>query len=136
MSRKGGIILTFTSSPVLNILIMILIALAIIVGFNLANIYYLKKLNVNKWLLLGVAIVTFIIAFALSSMYPNTWWQLIPLVISLSCFMWFIEVRRRKDKSPKDSKKVVMKAKAKPSRAKKSKITANEKKQETGKKGK
>ncbi|MFB0918361.1 MAG: hypothetical protein QMB63_04730 [Clostridiaceae bacterium] len=128
--------MTFTSSPILNILIMILIALAIIVGFNLANIYYLKKLNVNKWLLLGIAIVTFVIAFALSSAYPNTWWQLIPLVISLSCFMWFIEVRRRKDKSPKDSKKVVMKAKAKPNRAKKPDTTANANKQDNVKKGK
>ncbi len=111
--------MTFTQSPLLNILIIVLIALAIIIGFNLANIYYLKKMNVNKWILFAIAFVSFAISFVLSIYYPTSPWQILPLVVSLFTFLWFMEVRRRPVKGDKNAKPVVMKPKAKPSRAKK-----------------
>lgn len=110
--------MNFTNSVILNLLIVVLLGLVIIFGFNIAHIYYLKKLNVNKWILLAVALVLFAGAFVLAGFYPTAFWHLIPLVLSIFFFLWFIEARRKDARKPKE-KKVVMKAKAKPSRAKK-----------------
>ena len=118
-SKKEDEIMTFTQSPLLNILIIVLIALAIIIGFNLANIYYLKKMNVNKWILFAIAFVSFAISFVLSIYYPTSPWQ-IPAPGGVPVYLPVVygstAAARQVDKN---AKPVVMKPKAKPSRAKK-----------------
>lgn len=116
-SKQGGYFMNFTNSIILNVLLTILYAFAIMIIFNLANIYFLKKYNLNKWIALGISIATFLISLVIVGYYPTGAWHLIPLTISLFAFMWFIDLRR-KFKSTKNMKKVVMKPHVKPSRAK------------------
>lgn len=110
--------MNFTNNIILNILLTVLYAFAIMIIFNLVNIYFLKKYNLNKWIALGVSIALFFVSLLIVGYYPSGAWHLIPLTISLFAFMWFIDLRR-KFKSTKNTKKVVMKPHVKPNRAKK-----------------
>ena len=108
--------MNFTNNIILNVLLTVLYAFAIMIIFNLLNIYFLKKYTFNKWIALGVSLVLFVATLVLVGYYPTGLWHLIPLTISLFAFMWFIDLRRRY-KPNKNTKKFVMKPKAKPNRA-------------------
>lgn len=108
--------MNFTNNIILNVLLTVLYAFAIMIIFNLVNIYFLKKYTVNKWIALGISLALFAVSLVLVGFYPTGAWHLIPLTISLFSFMWFIDLRRRY-KPAKNAKKLVMKPKAKPGRA-------------------
>ena len=108
--------MNFTNNIILNVLLTVLYAFAIMIIFNLLNIYFLKKYTFNKWIALGVSLVLFVITLVIVGYYPTGLWHLIPLTISLFAFMWFIDLRRRY-KPNKNTKKFVMKPKVKPNRA-------------------
>lgn len=111
--------MNFTNNTFLNILLTVVYALVILFGFNIANIYYLKKLKINKWLMLTIAVVGLALALFLVINDPQSLWHLIPLTISLIAFMWFLDLRRRdRFKSRKTDKKIVNKPKPNPRRAK------------------
>lgn len=103
----------------LDILIMVLMSLGVIILFNLANIYYLRKLQINKWIPLGISI-----ALIIATQFLTVSGQ--PLVLNIIVFMlgvfflvWFFDLHRNpKTKTDKYEKKIVMKPKAKPHRAK------------------
>lgn len=108
--------MNFTNNVILNVLLTVLYAFAIMLLFNLVNIYFLKKYSFNKWIALGISLVLFVVTMVIVGYYPTGLWHLIPLTISLFSFMWFIDLRR-KFKPKKNEKKFVMKPKAKPNRA-------------------
>lgn len=111
--------MNFTSNMFLNVLLTVIYAIVVIFGFNLLNIYYLKKFDINKWVMLGAAVLTLALALFLVIQDPDSLWHLIPLTLSLSAFMWFMDLRRRsRNKSRKTEKKIVNKPKPNPKRAK------------------
>lgn len=121
--------MNFTNNMFLNVLLTVLYAIVVIFGFNLLNIYFLKKLNINKWLMLGVAVATLALSLYLVMIYPEGLWHLIPLTISLSAFMWFMDLRRKsRNKSRKAEKKIVNKPKPNPKRAQMAQDTGKDQK--------
>lgn len=119
-----------TNNLILDVILTVLYAFLVMIAFNLANIYYLRKVSMNKWYVLAASIVLFGAALALLAYYPNSLWHLIPLTFSLFAFLWFFDLRR-KLKIKKTTKQIVMKPKAKPNRAKlasKPDVTENNKK--------
>ncbi|PKK39385.1 hypothetical protein ABB02_01618 [Clostridiaceae bacterium JG1575] len=108
--------MNFTNSLILNILLTIIYAMVVMIGFNLANIYFLRKKRPNHWLMLGIAVALFAGALVLLAYFPKALWHLIPLTVSLFAFLWFIDLKRRP--APKNvDKPIVRKPKAKPNRA-------------------
>lgn len=106
-----------TGILILDIILTVLYALIVMILFNLANMYYLRKHVINKWIMLAIALVMFAGTLALLYFYPNSLWHLIPFTLSLFAFLWFIDLRRRK-MIQKPEKEIVIKAKPKPNRAK------------------
>lgn len=105
-----------TGNIFLDVLLTVLYAFLVMILFNLANIYYLRKQSINLWYALAGSIVFFAAALGVLFYYPNGLWHLVPLTISLFAFLWFIDLRRR-GKRRKADKQIVMKPKAKPNRA-------------------
>lgn len=106
-----------TGILILDIILTVLYALIVMILFNLANMYYLRKHVINKWIMLAIALVMFAGTLALLYFYPNSFWHLIPFTLSLFAFLWFIDLRRRKI-NQKPEKEIVIKPKPKPNRAK------------------
>ncbi len=106
-----------TGNLILDVILTIVYAFIVMILFNLANIYFLRKHTINKWYMLAAAVVMFGGALAVLFFYPNGLWHLIPLTLSLFAFLWFLDLRRRKTLKKSD-RQIVMKPKAKPNRAK------------------
>lgn len=119
--------MNFTNNVFLNVLLTVLYVLAVIILFNLAHIFYLKKFRIHKWVMLGVALGTFALTFILILYFPKGLWHLIPLTISLSAIMWFLDLRRRGHTlSRKAGKQIVNKPKPNPRRAQSGGATAGQ----------
>ncbi|AOR24060.1 hypothetical protein [Clostridium taeniosporum] len=79
--------------------------------------YIFKKVRVNKWVPLSIAIVLFLV-----QMFFTTIKQVIPLqmllsVLSVIFFLWFMDILQTGGPK-KQEKKIVIKPKAKPNRVK------------------
>jgi hypothetical protein len=119
-----------TGILILDILLTVLYAFIIMILFNVANMYFLRKHVINKWIMLAIALVMFGGTLALLYFYPNSYWHLIPFTLSLFSFLWFIDLRRRK-MNQKPEKEIVIKPKPKPNRAKQlAKANASKKEEE------
>ncbi len=125
--EKGGIKLDIF----IQILYMLAFAIIVLVIYNVLKIYVLSKIKIGKWVVLGAALVLFII--------PMMLWPTMPLFVSryvipgitVVLFLWFMDLSgflkkrnvsntntssniSRKDK--KDD--IVIRPKAKPNRVK------------------
>lgn len=110
----------FTPWIGLDILIIFLLTFGIIIAFNIANIYYLRKLDMNKWLALGISIAFVILSQVLSYKGAGLAATLPAFLIGIWFIVWFFDLHRNpKVKVNKNEKKIVMKPKAKPHRVKK-----------------
>ena len=99
-------------------------AIVVIIIYNLASKYVLPKVKINKWILLTVAILVFV----LGSLYPlPAIWNLLPSGVFVILLLWFFDLqgwgarnRMEKRMEKKFAKKnaVIMKPKAKPNRVK------------------
>lgn len=107
-----------TNNLFLDLLLTVLFAFLIMIAFNFANIYYLRKRAFNQWYILGAAVMLFVLSLILLGVYPASLWYAIPLALSLFAFLWFIDLRKRV-KTKKTEKTIVMRPKAKPHRARK-----------------
>ncbi|MGL4990207.1 MAG: hypothetical protein ACRC57_03415 [Sarcina sp.] len=108
----------------LNFLMIFLItigfAILIFGAYMLLSRYVFYKIRVNKWVLLAISIIIFIISFIV----PGTGTTIDVVKMGLSgiaaiIFFWFFDVN--KDGNPRFRKKkkdIVIKAKAKPNRVK------------------
>ncbi len=109
----------------LDILLMVLFSFGVMILFNIANIYYLKKLRINKWILLGISIGLIILSQVFT--YYNYRWfiSLIPFLLGIFFLVWFFDVHRNpKLKKAAEEKQIINRPKAKPNRAKKAEIPA------------
>ncbi|WP_024614434.1 hypothetical protein [Clostridium sp. Ade.TY] len=102
----------------LNIVLQILyivVMIAIILGvYALCKKFVFPKIRINKFIPLAVAIVLFIIQ--IFGVVKNQWGSLAITVIIIVSFLWFMDIHQTG--GPKIDKKIVIKPKAKPNRAK------------------
>ena len=103
----------------MNILWTILYLLAaVVVTFALAAVgrkYVFTKIRINKWIVLAIAVVLFIAQVFLGN--KNTLNQFLFMVPTLWFFLWFMELQTGVAIKKKE-KKIVIRPKAKPNRAK------------------
>jgi len=118
----------------LQILSMLAFAIVVLVIYNVLKVYILNKIKINKWLVLGLALVCFIV--------PMLVWTAMPIYVSryvipgifVVLFLWFMELSGFMKKknysktnttsstSKKDKKDdIVIRPKAKPNRVKNNK---------------
>ncbi|MBK1813691.1 hypothetical protein JHL18_24035 [Clostridium sp. YIM B02505] len=96
--------------------LLLLFAIIVLAIFNLLKIFVLGKLNVNKWIILVVAAVVFILPIALG-IQGNMVANLLSSGIFIILLLWFMEIHQAKNKK-KQENKVTIRPKAKPNRVK------------------
>jgi len=90
--------------------------------YNLIRKYFLSKIKVNKWVVLSIAILGFLLA----SFFPMPGaWSLIPSGIFVILLLWFFDLQgwgsaKNREKAAKRND-VVIRPKAKPNRVKNNK---------------
>ncbi len=123
------------SKLVLQVLFFVLI---FVVVYNQLKIHVLSKFHPNKWIILGIAVVSFFIPTIVANYFKydlnGTVWQYVQSTIFIVFFLWFVDLRsgaiykipgRNNNAKGKD---VVIKPKAKPNRVNKSKESSNKEK--------
>lgn len=112
---------------------VLLVLIAAVVGvilYNLLNVYLLRKININKWIVLGVAILVFFLPIALSKFEfsPNVM-SIVQSMLFVILLLWFFDLNSKR--AIKREKEIKIKTKAKPNKLKtmpKDSIITNEKK--------
>jgi hypothetical protein len=99
----------------MRVLFLILFAIIVLAVFNLLKIFVLSKLKVNKWIVLALAIIAFILPIVLRIQGNIATPVFSGLFVIL--LLWFIDLQQGRIKK-KDEKKVNIRPKAKPNRVK------------------
>lgn len=100
----------------LQMLIMIVIVFLV---YNTLRVYVLPKVKVNKWILLAISLIVFIVP---SILWPTKVqhfpWNYIQSGLFIIFFLWFAEVSGlyNKSKSARKSNSQIIRPKAKPNR--------------------
>ncbi|WP_235829995.1 hypothetical protein [Clostridium mediterraneense] len=108
----------------LNILYTVLmtvgLAILIFVGYSLLSRYVFSKVAVNKWILLAIAVIIFIISFIIPGTGSTIEITKVLITGIAAIFLfWFLDVSRSGNpRIKKAQKKIVIKPKAKPNRVK------------------
>jgi len=93
-------------------------AIFILVFYNLLKVYVTPRIKVNKWIVLILAAIIFMIPIFTGLPLP---WNIIPSGITAILLLWFMDLSgfggRRYEKKNKKSE-IIMKPKAKPNRVK------------------
>lgn len=102
------------------ILTTIIFAVVIFGGFSLLSRYVFNRVRVNKWIILTGAIIAFVIPLIVPIIFVpmNFYVQMMFSAIFVILILWFFDVNRNGYPKYKKEKKVVIKSKAKPNRAK------------------
>lgn len=101
----------------------IVFVIVVFITFSLLGRYVFNKVRVNKWIILAVAIISFIATFFIPdfNFVVALAIQVILIYICVISILWFIDVNKNGYPRLKKEKKIVIKSKAKPNRAKKNK---------------
>lgn len=99
----------------LLILQIVLLAVLIFGGYSVLSRFVFNKVRVNKWIILAVAIIIFLIPMFIPM---NQWFVIIISGVATILFLWFLDIVRNGYPKIKKEKKVVIKPKAKPNRVK------------------
>lgn len=92
------------------------IMFAVILGiFFLCKKYVFPKVSINKWILLGISVVLLLVQ--MFGVIQAAWWNLVSTPIIVLAFLWFMDIQQTGGPKKQD-KKIVIKPKAKPNRAK------------------
>ena len=106
---------------------VVVIAFVVVVAYNIIKKYLLNKIKVNKWIVLGLALLALFIPVVLTFAGVNASapiWQYITSAIFIIFIMWFLDLmglgvnRARNNVSSKNTE--FIKPKAKPNRVKNS----------------
>lgn len=106
---------------------VIIIAFVVVVVYNVIKKYLLNKIKINKWIVLGLALLTLFIPVLLTLAGVNAngpIWQYITSAIFILFFMWFLDLmgvgadRVKNNVASKNTE--FIKPKAKPNRVKNS----------------
>lgn len=95
-------------------LYILTIGAVILLLTHLGRKYVFSKVRVNKWIILAITIVLFILPYILK--IQNGWLTWLFIIITVWFFLWFMEIQSTG--GPKAEKKIVIRPKAKPNRVK------------------
>ncbi len=104
-----------------NLLIIFVLSIVIFAIYTMASVYFLSKLKVNKWLVLGSAFLFLIIGIIIPAYTTNVIINYIPTGIFVFLFLWFADLSGFTNMGapvPKDEPKTQIKPKAKPNKLK------------------
>ncbi len=112
---------------------VLLVLIAAVVGvilYNLLNVYLLKKINVNKWIVLGISVLVFFLPIVFSTLNFNAnVMTILQSMLFVILLLWFFDLNSKGQ--IKREKQIKIKTKAKPNKLKtmpKDSIITNEKK--------
>ena len=115
--NQGGKVMPATLMLFLTLIFYTVIALVV---YNVLNMFVLSKYNPNKWIILGIALAILIIPTAINignhTTFSGTIWQYVQSSVFIVFALWFFDLMKSGKK--KIEKKVIIKSKAKPNRAK------------------
>ena len=102
---------------------MLLMVIVVLLLYNTLRVYVLYKVNINKWIILALAAVAFLVPNILwPKQVQEAPWQYLQTGVFLTLFLWFADVSglSRKSLEAKNKKNnknnTVIRSKAKPSR--------------------
>lgn len=112
---------------------VLLVLIAAVVGvilYNLLNVYLLRKININKWIVLGISVLVFFLPIVFSRLNFNAnVMTILQSMLFVILLLWFFDLNSKG--SIKREKEIKIKTKAKPNKLKtmpKDSIITNEKK--------
>lgn len=107
-------------STLMLILTLVFFTVIALIVYNMLNMFVLTKYNPNKWIILGIAIVILVVPTAINVVNHTTFngslWQYVQSSVFIVFALWFFDLVRYGEKKP--AKKLIIKSKAKPNRAK------------------
>lgn len=117
------------------VLKMLVLVIVILIVYNFMKVYLLDKVKINKWIVLALAVITFIapVFFGEKANIFGSWWQYLHSAIFVMLFLWYMDLagfnKRTKSNNrySKNDKNAVIKSKAKPSRIKNTSMEVIEK---------
>ncbi len=86
-----------------------------VLSFTFGRKYVFSKVRVNKWIILAISVVLFLVQFLVKS--TNVWVTMLFTVVILWFFMWFMDIHNTGGPKQKE-KKIEIRPKAKPNRVK------------------
>lgn len=103
-----------------NLLIIFVMSIAIFIAYSVANVYFLSKLKVNKWIVLTASIVFLLIGLVLPAFSDNVILNYVPTAIFVFLFLWYADLSGISSIAvPKNTTKTsAIKPKAKPNKLK------------------
>jgi hypothetical protein len=125
MIQRGMTIMPMWLTVVLQVLFFVVIFLVV---YNQLKIRVLSKLHPNKWIILALAVISFLVPTMIATYFNynlnGTVWQYVQSAVFIVFFLWFIDLKNgsiyntnnRRNANSKNN--VVMKPKAKPNRVK------------------
>lgn len=105
-----------------NLLIIFVMSIAIFMLYSMANIYYLSRVKVSKWVILVVSLVFLFLGLIIPAYTDNVIIHYIPTAVFVFFFLWYADlsglsnIGAPKNKSAKPSSTI--KPKAKPNKLK------------------
>lgn len=67
-------------------------SIAIFIAYSVANLYYLSKLKVNKWIVLTASIVFLLIGLVLPAFSDNVILNYVPTAVFVFLFLWYADL--------------------------------------------
>jgi len=125
MIQRGMTIMQMWLTLVFQVLFF---AVIFIVVYRQLKIHVLSKLHPNKWIILGVAVISFFLPTVIATYFKynlnGTVWQYVQSAVFIVFFLWFMDLKsgaiyntnNRRNVNRKNN--VVIKPKAKPNRVK------------------
>jgi len=75
-----------------NLLLIFVLSIAIFIVYSLTNLYFLSKLKVSKWVVLGASLVFLAIGLVLPAFSNNMILNYIPTAIFVFLFLWYADL--------------------------------------------
>ncbi len=104
-----------------NLLIIFIVSVAIFALYTVANMYFLSKIKISKWLVLAISVVFLIIGVILPAYSTNQIINYIPTGIFVFLFLWYADLSglsKLGAPKPQVENKTVIRPKAKPNKLK------------------
>lgn len=100
------------------VLEILLFSVIIIVVYNALKIFVLEKININKWIVLAIAIIIFVLPSVFRLNIKDSIWMFVHSSIVIIFILWFMDLVRFGKNGSSKKEKIVIKPKAKPNRVK------------------
>lgn len=100
-----------------TLLYVIIFSVIMLIAYNLLNIFVFSKLKVNKWIILGAAVLVFFLPAILGvNLQGNLIASIIQSGLFVILFLWFMEISGFKARKRDKKEKIIIRPKAKPNR--------------------